>query len=208
MKVIGICGASGSGKTTVCSILSSYGAVVLDCDKIYHELVSQKSACLDQIKQEFGSRFVVGDRLDRATLAKIVFSDSEKLARLNAISHHHILLELKRRLSALESEACDVSVIDAPLLFESGLDSWCDLVCAVLSSQEMQVSRLCKRDKISIQEAKTRLNHQLSSDQLRKKADFIIENDGDLDSLKVRCADLMKTALTRKEKSTWKTAAN
>lgn len=198
MKIIGICGSSGSGKTTVCSILSSFGAEVLDCDVIYHELVSRKSACLDEIAKEFGKHLIQNDKLDRALLSKIVFSDPKKLKRLNEISHRHVLLELKRKLSDLEKTGCKVSVIDAPLLFESGLDSWCDLVCAVISSEKLQVSRLCNRDKISTNEAKLRLKNQLSADQLRKKADFIIQNNGEPEFLRDQCKLLLDSVLNKK----------
>lgn len=198
MKIIGICGSSGSGKSTVCSILSSFGAQILDCDQIYHELVSKRSPCLDEIAREFGDFLIVNDRLDRAALAKIVFSNPDRLARLNQISHHHVLIELKNRISILKSKSCELCIIDAPLLFESGLDTWCDFVCAVVASEALQVSRLHERDKISEEEAKLRLQNQISTEDLQKKVDFVIINDGDFDLLKDRCKDFIGTVFNQK----------
>ena len=195
MKIIGICGSSGSGKSTVCKILSSFGAAVLDCDEIYHELVSQRTPCLEEIASEFGADLIENEKLNRTKLSRIVYSDSKKLERLNEITHRHILSELKNRLEKLQNASQKVAVIDAPLLYEAGLDKWCYLVCAVLSDPNEQVLRLCMRDKISKEDAQKRLQNQLPQEELRRKANFVIENSANFDSLTDQCKKLFDLVL-------------
>jgi len=191
MKIIGICGRSGSGKSTVCKFLSKFGAIILDCDQIYHNLVSASSPCLDEIKRRFGDQVVKDDSLDRKSLGAIVFNDSAALSDLNRISHHYVKEELKKQLEILKSEKVSVAVIDAPMLFEAKLETWCDLVCAVIANPEKQIERICHRDLITSEQAEARVKNQLSETELRKKASFVIENNGDLMELEKQCNRLL-----------------
>ncbi len=192
MKVIGICGSTGSGKSTVCQILSRRGFQVLDCDEIYHNLVENPTDCLNEIGNEFGKELIAGGKLDRKKLGKIVFSDSEKLTKLNKISHFYVLKEIKKLLETFRKNGEKCCLIDAPMLFEAGLDKWCDFVCAVVSNSSLQIERVCKRDHISTEEAKKRLCNQISEKSLREKSDFVIENSGDYDFIEKQCDVLLQ----------------
>lgn len=99
MKIIGLCGSSGSGKSTVCKYFFERGFPVLDCDEIYHHLVESPSDCLVEIGERFGTHLIQNNRLDRVKLGNIVFCDPEKLAILNEISHRHVIFELEKRIS-------------------------------------------------------------------------------------------------------------
>ena len=191
MKIIGICGRSGSGKSTVCKLLSKFGAIILDCDQIYHNLVSASSPCLDEIRRRFGDKVVKNNSLDRKSLGAIVFNDIEALSDLNRISHHYVKEELKKQLEILKSKKVSVAVIDAPMLFEAKLETWCDLVCAVIATPEKQIERICHRDLITSEQAEARVKNQLSETELRKKASFVIENNGDLMELEKQCNRLL-----------------
>ena len=195
MKIIGICGRSGSGKSTVSSILRNRGLPVLDCDQIYHELVNTPSECLNAIADHFGNNFICNNKLNRDALRTLVFQSPQKLYELNKSTHPFILEELKRRLDALASDSCQIAIIDAPLFFEAGLDCWCDLVCAVVSDENLELERICKRDQISIEQAKLRISKQFSVGFLKEKSDFIIENNGNLQELELSCDKLIQTAL-------------
>lgn len=192
MKIVGICGSTGSGKSTLCTILAERGFPVFDCDEIYHNLVNSPSLCLTEICNTFGEELCVDGKLDRKALGKIVFSDSEKMKKLNGISHYHVSLEIQNLIKKASETGALACFIDAPMLFESGLDKICEFVCGVVSDRTLQIQRVCERDSILPDEAEKRLSNQISPAELFRKCDFIVENDGDLENIKVQCENLLK----------------
>ena len=187
MKVIGLCGGSGSGKGAVSSLFGTYGIPAIDTDAVYHDITSHPSDCLDALSREFGPRVVKDGGLDRAALREIVFfsPDSEgKLERLNAITHKYIIAETEKIISAYEKRSVPGVIIDAPLLFESGLDKRCDTVIAVVANREVRLARIMLRDGITLESARARIDAQLSDVRLAEMADLVIRNDGTLDELK------------------------
>lgn len=192
MKIIGICGSSGSGKSSVCQILRSRGIPILDCDVIYHDLINARTPCLVAIGEEFGFDLIIGDKLDRGKLRNIVFRSPKKIATLNKISHKFVKDELKRKLCELKDNNASCCVIDAPMFFEANLDSWCDFICAVLTDRGIQMKRICDRDGITPEQAKQRLDNQLSNDFLVSKVDFVIHNDKDREHLVKECDQMLE----------------
>lgn len=192
MKVIGICGSTGSGKSSLCELLSRRGYPVLDCDKIYHGLVNSPSPCLSEIGETFGSDLISEGKLDRKNLGKIVFASPEKLALLNRISHKYVVLEIQKEIEILKDKGATHCFIDAPLLFEAGLEKICDHVCAVISDKEEQIKRVCRRDQITREEAIKRIFNQTPEEALRNKCDFIIENTGSLDQFQKACENFFE----------------
>ena len=156
MKVIGLCGGSGSGKGVVSGIFAAHGIPVIDTDAIYHSLTSAPSSCLDALREEFGEDIIKDDALYRPALAKIVFA-SENAA------------EQGKRLC----------VVDIPLLFESGFDKECDLTVAVIADREIRIERIVMRDGISREAAEQRINSQISDDRLKELAHRYIINSTD-----------------------------
>lgn len=195
MKIIGICGSSGAGKSTVCSYFEQFGFAILDCDAIYHELVNAPSDCLTELGKNFGEDLIEGGRLDRNKLGQIVFSDKNKLRKLNEISHRHVKLQLEKEIKRLKASDVEAAIIDAPMLFEAELDKRCDLVIAVISDEASQLSRICERDGIGREKALKRLSNQISADELIKKANIIIENKGDLSDLQNQCKEIKEIIL-------------
>ena len=187
MKIIGLCGRSGSGKGYVCDLLSKRGIPSVDTDAVYRELTGagpEPTALTAALAEEFGDSVIADNNsLDRRALAPIVFSDPAKLASLNALTHRHILDETRRRLNAFEAEHRRAAVVDAPVLFESGFDSECDLTVCVTASEEKRVDRIMRRDLVSEEEARRRLASQKSDDDLRALCDIVITNDGDDEAL-------------------------
>lgn len=175
MLKIGVCGRSGSGKSYFCRIAEDNGIKIIDCDKVYKDLVSYKSDCLVEIAEYFGIDVIKDNSLNRRYLAPIVFSDKSKLELLNSITFKHISKEIDKILSGFNNE--DIVLIDAPVLFESGIDKQCDYTIGIVASDERCVSRIVNRDKISEEEAYNRLKSQYSEEFLREKCDFIIENN-------------------------------
>ncbi len=199
MKIIGICGSSGSGKSTVCDYFRGIGIPVLDCDEIYHELVESPSPCLREIGERFGSELIQNGRLDRVKLGDVVFRDQEKLLQLNEISHRHVIAELEKRITEFTKLNYSACIIDAPMLFEAGLDQRCDAVIAVVSDEAKQIERICARDAIDEERAKKRLLNQKSSEELKALADFVIINNGTYQELTRQCELLKNLIFTEKE---------
>ena len=194
MKVIGLCGRSGSGKGVVSAVFSELGVPSVDTDAVYHELTAPSadgngSDCMRELAAEFGEGIRRPDGgLDRRALAAVVFSDRDKLAALNRITHKHILDETDRRLDGFRHDGYGEAIVDAPLLFESGYDKKCDFIIAADAPEDTLLRRIAARDGISIDEAAKRLSSQITSDVLRSRADFVIYTDTDVDTIR-RCAE-------------------
>ena len=187
MKVIGLCGGSGSGKGTVGRMLFELGIPTIDTDSVYRELTSKPSECLRALSLEFGDRIISPDGgLDRKALRDLVFygeSSEARLKKLNEISHAYILCETRRWISVFEKDGYGAVTVDAPLLFESGFDRECDAIIAVLADTEVRVDRIMKRDGIDREAAGRRISTQIPDEELRRRADFIIVNSGNTDTL-------------------------
>ena len=184
MMVLGLAGGSGSGKTTVSSLFSKHGIISVNTDEIYHDMTSSQTPCLASIVEEFG-RGVLNESgtLDRKALGSIVFSDPEKLGRLNTISHYYVLCTVREIISDAQARGYFGVIVDAPLLFESGFDRECDAIIAVIASKEKRVSRIIARDGISAADAMKRIANQLSDEFLASRADYIITNNDTAEDL-------------------------
>ncbi len=180
MRLIGLCGRSGSGKSSFCSVAKECGLIVIDCDAVYKELVSKESECLKEIGENFGNEFIKDGYLNRKELAKIVFSDKEKLKLLNTVTHKHIRIEIDRILNTLP-EASTV-ILDAPTLFESGIDQICEHIVAIVATDDFCMARIVQRDGITEQQALSRLSNQPSCDFLIEHSDTVIYNDTTLEA--------------------------
>lgn len=189
MRLIGLCGRSGSGKGVFSSVAAQNGVFVIDCDAVYKELVSKPTKLLSELQKEFGNGIIKNGALDRRVLAPIVFSDKEKLSKLNSISHRYIKIEIESILSSLPEET--VVLLDAPTLFESGIDEMCDLIVGVVASDEICVSRIVKRDNITEKEAKLRLSNQYPLEFIIDNCDCIIYNDQTLFDFEIASLEIV-----------------
>ena len=185
MKVIGLCGGSGSGKGCVSSILSRYGFAIFDTDNIYHELLNSSDRLKDALVCAFGDGILSDGRVDRKKLGGVVFTDKsgERLKMLNSITHTVILDEVRQGVLAAEKAGVPCAVVDAPLLFESGFDKECDLTLAVIADREKRISRIISRDGILRRDAVRRIDSQISDERLISLCDYVVFNNGDLDDL-------------------------
>lgn len=196
MKIIGLCGGSGSGKGTVADLLSLYGITSIDTDAVYHEITSHASPCLDEIIEAFGEGVINADgSLNRKELAKIVFSGEDSMIKrslLNKISHKHVWDKTKELISDLNACGAEFVIIDAPLLFESGFNKACDFVIAVTADIDIRVQRIVKRDGIDKNSATLRIKSQLPDNYLIENSDFHIENSGSFEDLEYQIKTLIK----------------
>lgn len=180
MKIIGVTGNSGSGKSFICEILLNKhnNAIIVDADKIAKEMSNIDTLYYKEIINVFGKNIVKENlEIDRKLLAKIIFNDDEKRQKLNSITFKYVVDEIKNKIKLNNDKS--IILIDAPLLFESGLDKICDITIGVVSNEDIKIDRICKRDKLSIKQAKDRLKVQMNDEILKEKCDFILDNNGD-----------------------------
>lgn len=179
--IIGITGGSGSGKTTLLETARSLGFRVLDCDRIYHDLLASDRALLEAIEGRFPGTVENGS-LQRKKLGAVVFADADALADLNAITHTAVKQAVLAQLIPGENVA-----IDAIALFESGLADHCDVTVAVTADADLRVSRLMERDGITEAYARSRLAAQHRDDWYEKRCDYLLENNADALSFQHKC---------------------
>ena len=171
MTVIGITGGTGCGKTTLLKVIQEKGGLVLDCDAIYHELLTRDGSLLETIESRFPGT-VENGVLQRKKLGNIVFSNEKALSDLNKITHGAIKAEVCRRLEAKPK----LAAIDAIALFEGGLAELCDVTVAVTAPVEMRVKRLMARDNIPEDYARKRIAAQHDEAWFREKCSCILQN--------------------------------
>ncbi len=188
--ILGITGGTGCGKTTLLKEIEKRGGLVLDCDAVYHELLTRDTALLDAIEHRFPG-VVVDKKLERKKLGAIVFADEKALLDLNAITHGAIRAEIVRRLS----EKPALAAIDAIALFEGRLAQLCDATVAVAAPREDRIERLMKRDGISREYAEKRIDAQKPEEYFRENCGYILVNDGTADEFRVKCSEFLDQLL-------------
>lgn len=181
MRRIGLTGGIGSGKSTVARMFAELGAHVIDADAVAREVVEPGTPGLAALVEEFGNGILDGDRLDRTSLAQIVFEDEGARTRLNAIIHPLIGARTAELIAALPPNA--VFLHDVPLLVELHLENAYDLVVVVDAPDDVRVSRLVERG-LTEDDARARIATQATREQRLAVADVVINNSGDLDQLR------------------------
>jgi dephospho-CoA kinase len=191
MLTLGLTGGIGSGKSTVSARLEELGAVVVDADPIVRELQQPGRAVFDAMVEAFGTGIVAADgTLDRQAVADIVFGDDEALKRLNGIVHPAVGARIAERLAEL-AETDEVVVLDIPLLVESGRDDMAAVV-VVDVDPELAIARLVEHRGFSEADARSRIARQASREDRLAKADVVLDNSGDLESLRAQVDELWR----------------
>ncbi len=191
MCLIGITGGSGCGKTTALEALREMGALILDCDEIYHELLEHDPNMLSALREAFPDAF--SDKgLDRKKLGGIVFDDGEKLRQLNGITHSFVNRAVEERLRLFAMEGGSVAAIDAVELWSAGLGEKCRATVAILSDRESRIARIMARDSISRGEAEARLSAQKPDGYYLRSCSHVLFNNADRGSFLENCRQLFK----------------
>lgn len=183
MKILGLTGGSGTGKSAACTAFARLGCGVIDADATYRTLCDTCEPMLKEIQNVFGDAFSTEGKLDRKKLGAIVFADAQKLQQLNAITHPYIRQAARDAFAAYSKRGCLLCIYDAPVLFEGQMETLCDKTCAVLAARNTRIARIVARDAITEEYAALRIDAQKDDAFYRERCDYVVQNDADLDTL-------------------------
>lgn len=190
--ILGLTGPTGAGKSTVSLLASQMGVKVIDCDKVARKAVEPGTDGLKALIRAFGDNILMPDGcLDRRALAKAAFCDSEHTDLLNKTLLPHIVKLIEGMMTG------DKVLLDAPTLFESGLDCVCTSTLAVLSDRDLRLSRITERDGIDDEAANLRINAGKPDDFYIEKADFCVYNNGSLAETENRVKEILINVFER-----------
>jgi dephospho-CoA kinase len=196
VTTLGVTGGIGSGKTTVCGFLEEQGARVFYADIEAKRLMQEAPDVRAAIVDAFGEGAYGEDGvLDREYLADRVFGDAEQLERLNSIVHPHVFEAFEAAKERAEKDDLSLLVHEAALLFEAGGDEHVDVTAAVVAPDADRIAWVTERDDVTPGQVQARMQHQLPQDDLRTRADYVIENDGTLEDLRQKSVDLYWTVV-------------
>lgn len=181
MKIIGITGSSGAGKTTLSGILNKRENVeVIDADKVAKQMAVPGNEYLQEIEKTFGKSVLFDDgNLNRKALAGKIYNDDKARNLLNELTFKYVANEILERIKKINNSKIEIVIIDAPLLFEAKLEKNCDFVVSLIADEELKIKRICKRDNIDKITAQKRLKIQHDNDYYIKKSDYVIYNSED-----------------------------
>ncbi|KRK62538.1 dephospho-CoA kinase [Companilactobacillus farciminis KCTC 3681 = DSM 20184] len=184
-KIYGLTGGIAAGKSTILDFFKTYGCKVYDADQIARQVVEVGSVGLKQIVEKFGQEVLNSDQtLNRQKLAGIVFSDSEQLQNLNNITRPLIKKRILKIIADTKaSDEQTISIFEIPLLFEGGYQPYFDGIITIYVNEKVQLKRLMNRNNLTKEVALDRINSQMSMSEKRDRADFVIDNSGDLTHL-------------------------
>ena len=186
MKIIGITGNSGSGKSTISKLISkNYEAKIIDADKIAKEMTNNNGEYLQAIRQAFGNDVIKNNELDRKKLADIVFLNRAEKEKLDGLTFEYVVEEIKKELETNQNLDYQYIILDVPLLFESKLDKLCDYTIGVIAPKTEKIKRICKRDKLSKEKALQRLNSQPNDEFFTKNCNTVINNENKEETIKM-----------------------
>lgn len=175
IKVIGLTGMSGAGKSTACEIFRESGFDNINCDLICREIVEKGKPCLNEIADFFGNSVLTeGGELNRPQMSKLIFTDSKKRIALNGIMYPYVSYIVIKRILCTNNKYV---IIDAPTLFESGIDDICDIIVSIVAERETLIKRVIKRDGIDEKSAAERLSSQHCPQYYAERSDFVISNN-------------------------------
>ena len=198
MKIIGITGPTGSGKTTALNVLEEFGARIIDCDAEYHVLLENSVELRDELVKRFGDIAPDG-KIDRKKLGSIVFNDRNELDALNGITARFTDKAVTDIIKSHAEAGGELAAIDAIALIECGLGRRCDLVVGILALKEVRAERIMLREGITFEYAMSRIESQQQDEFYRENCDVILENYGTKEEFELLCREFFTKYLDKGE---------
>ena len=194
MKVIGLTGGIGSGKSTVSAYLKEQGYLILDADQIAHDITKKGSPVLQKIADAFGADMLDAEgNLQRKKLAAVAFSTPENKAKLESLTTAEVVRLISEDVAQLrKTKDYDIIFIDAPLLFEAGVDRLTDFVWMVSADEEIRIGRVMDRDQVSREDVLQRIANQMANDEKIRRSHEVIDNSKGKDELYQQVEALLK----------------
>jgi dephospho-CoA kinase len=197
MKLVGLTGGIASGKSTAAKILESLGAAVVNADTLAREVVEPGREAWQEIIAAFGSEILQSDRtLDRQKLRTLIFNNPDARRKLESIIHPRVRALAERRIAEHGAAGYAVVVYEVPLLFEGRLHEWLRPVILIACDIEIQIERLQQRDGLDRVQAQKHIEAQMNLEEKRRLADYVIENNGNLEDLKRQVKAVLETIKT------------
>lgn len=182
MITLGITGGLGSGKSSACQRLKEKGAVIFDADNIAKEILLTVPEVQEKIAEVFGEAIIKNGVVDNQKLAAIAFGNEENQSALNNIIHPFVIEEFEKERESMQNRE-GLLVIDAPLIFESGLDSHLDYTVLIYTTYKLRIARAIRRGNLSRDQILKRMDLQMPEEAKRELASFVIENNGPIEHL-------------------------
>lgn len=190
--VIGLTGQTGAGKSTVSRMLREAGYPVIDADVVARQVVQKGTACLTELALAFGVDILDAEgNLNRKRLGRIVFADPAQRMKLNRITFPHIQREIALQIEAWKQNGAPFVFLDAPTLFESGSDKFCDTIVSVMAQDDLRLQRILRRDDLTEQEARDRMASQNPDDFYITRSDHVLYNNDEPVYLKIQVQELL-----------------
>ena len=182
--VIGLTGQTGAGKSTVSKIFAENEFAVINADLISRKVVEKGEKCLDELTEIFSPCILNDDgTLNRKVLGGIVFTDKTKLEMLNSIIYPYITSEILNEIRNYSESGYKLILLDAPTLFESHADDFCEIIISVIADEKIREKRIIERDGLTQKQAQDRMNSQHDADFFAANSDFVIENNDTIDTV-------------------------
>ncbi len=189
VKLIGLTGQSGAGKSTAAELFEENGMTVINADALVAEIYESSPACLKSVAASFGADIINPDgTLNRQLLARRAFESKDNTALLGAIVHPFVIAETLKILKTLSGTV----VFDAPQLFESNMDAVCDVIVSVTADEGVRAGRIIERDGLTREQARERISAQHSEEFFRSHSDYILENNGNIARFKAQTSALIE----------------
>ena len=189
VKLIGLTGQSGAGKSTAAELFEENGMTVINADALVAEIYESSPACLKSVAASFGADIINPDgTLNRKLLARRAFESKDNTALLGAIVHPFVIAETLKILKTLSGPV----VFDAPQLFESNMDAVCDVIVSVTADEGVRAGRIIERDGLTREQARERISAQHSEEFFRSHSDYILENNGNIARFKAQTSALIE----------------
>ncbi|KAG6427534.1 hypothetical protein SASPL_111780 [Salvia splendens] len=187
MRIVGLTGGIGSGKSTVSNLFKAHGIPVVDADVVARNVLKKGTGGWRKVVAAFGNEILLpSGEVDRPKLGQIVFNDPDKRQLLNRLLAPYISTGILLEVFKLWLKGCKTITLDVPLLFEANMDKWTKPIIVVWVDPQTQLERLMSRDGTTAEEANSRINAQMPLDLKKTKADVVIDNSGSLDDLNER----------------------